>query len=355
MPAGKGSETLPAEEGNDAVMLAVLSSLGLPAPRDTDPRAILDAHDESHFPQWKHAHAVSLKEEKCGSPRQAECSLNYDLAQINASVLAIDATASAAENNAKHKHAREVCGSDNPKAVQDTGGWCYSEGSSVQVTAGGRVSGCNMTGLLNQCNESDVEYLLPEFHIVPDPVLVDAMEALIHILDGRNGPLGPTFSMADFGAGVGQLGHALKRRLPDVSYQGYDAGGNVEEFTKDFVKFADLTTPLSLPRAEWVYTSEVGEHIPNSLESEFIRNMHATNCRGVILSWAHVGQRGHAHINCHSTDYLTHVFEELGYRKNDELTMLLRGPQDLHDQRYAYWLAENFLVLERITKPQGCA
>jgi hypothetical protein len=61
---------------------------------------------------------------------------------------------------------------------------------------------------------------------------------------------------------------------------GFDGAGNVEEVTGGFVRFADLSLPLQMPRADWVVALEVGEHIPSAFEPTFVRNLHAHNCRG---------------------------------------------------------------------------
>ena len=40
---------------------------------------------------------------------------------------------------------------------------------------------------------------------------------------------------------------------------------------------------------------QVGEHIPHEHEYMFVRNLHAHNCRGLVLSWANLEQLGTAH------------------------------------------------------------
>ena len=132
----------------------------------------------------------------------------------------------------------------------------------------------------------------------------------------------------DLGAGVGQYGHALRRRDPRHRMRGYDGAGNVEERTSGAVTWFDLTLPtLQLPVADWVMSLEVGEHVPKEHEGTLIRNLHAHNRCGIILSWAHLGARGNAHVNTHSEGYLATIFEELGYRRSDAWTALARGKQ----------------------------
>ena len=68
-----------------------------------------------------------------------------------------------------------------------------------------------------------------------DESLAKAISKLLFI-DGE--------SVTDLGAGVGQTGHALRALLPKLDYRGYDGAGNVEEYTRGYVKFADLTVPM---------------------------------------------------------------------------------------------------------------
>ena len=105
-------------------------------------------------------------------------------------------------------------------------------------------------------------------------------------------------SISDFGAGQGQYGAKLQvTNSESFLYRGYDGAGDVEVYTQGFVKRFDLTIPLDLPVSDWLMTLEVGEHIPSSHEGMMIRNLHAHNCKGLILSWAQIGHGGHFHIN----------------------------------------------------------
>ena len=51
-----------------------------------------------------------------------------------------------------------------------------------------------------------------------------------------------------------------------------------------------------------------------------IRNIHVHNTKGIILSWAILGQNGHRHINNHSQKYVLNIFEQLGYVLDVNLT-----------------------------------
>ena len=161
-------------------------------------------------------------------------------------------------------------------------------------------------------------YYLPASHLRPDAVILSVVATIL------KQPNGGYLTLVDFGAGVGQYGRELEFINPGIHYRGYDGAGNCEEVTGHFVRWFDLTLPLSLRRADWLISLEVGEHISAANEMMVIRNLHSHNCRGVILSWAGLGQNGDGHVNNHRSEYLTEIFEALGYEHDQWLTELLR-------------------------------
>ena len=60
---------------------------------------------------------------------------------------------------------------------------------------------------------------------------------------------------------------------------------------------------------------EVGEHIPKEYEDIFINNLHNNNNKGIILSWAILGQGGFGHVNEQNNDYIKSKMSNLGYIK----------------------------------------
>ena len=146
---------------------------------------------------------------------------------------------------------------------------------------------------------------------------------LVRLLEGGQ-------SLNDFGAGVGEYGHELKAVNESIAWHGYDGAGNIEEYTSGFVRFFDLTIPLSLPRADWVLSLEVGEHISQQFEAQYIRNLDAHNCRGIIGSWAPPKQAGTGHINRRNKTYVLERFVELGYRVDEQLQTALVTARSHH-------------------------
>ena len=183
---------------------------------------------------------------------------------------------------------------------------------------------------------------LPLEHIPADAGLVQVL--LSRVLPTKSGGW---FTLNDFGAGVGQIGRELVAKEPGVRYRGYDGAGNVVERTGGFVKFFDLTMPLSLPRSDWLLSIEVGEHVPHEHEMTVVRNFHAHNRCGIILSWGALDQMGHNHVNNHDPAYVRTLFNELGYEVDAELMAAFKW-------RVQPWLRKNLFAFRRRDAPALC-
>jgi hypothetical protein len=92
--------------------------------------------------------------------------------------------------------------------------------------------------------------------------------------------------------------------------------------------------------------------------------VHALNCRGVVLSWASLGQPGTRHVNNHANEYVIELFESLGYRFHPFASYRMRenrpgreqGLPDAISTNHA-WLRHSLLVFERWTPledVEGC-
>jgi len=259
-----------------------------------------------------------------------DCQLDYNVSEIN--TLA-NAQSNSVEHNTNalksiHVQAREACmGTGKSSSALATGGWCYSKHKARIIES------------------PEGKWMLPRHHILADQGFTDTLATKILLKDDGS----CCRSLTDFGAGVGQFGHAIRAKFPDLEYHGYDGAGNVEEFTDQYVKFIDLTMPLSLKRTDWVISSEVGEHIPHRFEKQMLANIDAHNCEGVVLTWATLNQNGNWHINNHANGYLINIFEGIGYNYDNATTAGLR-----EGVGGSYWLKRSSMVFRRIKKPDGC-
>ena len=236
--------------------------------------------------------------------------------------------ADANESSLRTRHALQLQACRDHVEPMPSGAWCLQGHKSKHKSIWVR--------LYNNQTHNIRTFLLPGGHKRADVAVVNFLLAL---KNSSSWTLRPTVN--DFGAGVGQYGHALLNADQAFGYLGYDGAADVEQFTNGFIRWFDLTSPLSLPKADWVLSLEVGEHIPSSLEAVMIRNLHVHNCLGIILSWASPGQVGDWHINTHRQTYLLDVFRELGYHLNDPCTKHLRASSRTP------WLKKNLMVLER--------
>ena len=246
-----------------------------------------------------------------------------------------------------------------------SGAWCLPEGDDAKKTVS---------------LPHGQSYMLPVVHVLADAPIVIFLDRLLR---GCDDPAGrgamnltafaamapcvsiPRYSILDIGAGVGQYGHALLALDPAHRYSGVDGAGNVERLTNGFLRWANLASPeLSLPRADWVMSLEVGEHVPHAVEQHFVRNLHAHNCVGIVLSWSHPPYGGCGHVNNHHTPYIVALFAELGYVHDADASRLLRErhtrtkantiawrpkntPQHAGLGGPFYWFRESIYVLRR--------
>lgn len=251
---------------------------------------------------------------KCGCPKSAmpECPRGYLIEDVNGSaqvnfgseVMQRDVSNYMDLELMKRKHIAQVqCLTEVEEAgVTDTGGYCLGKGKL----------GGSMTLPFPDRNIQISSGHFPACRIY--------LNNLIQFIKNEK-----IQSLSDFGAGQGQYGVQLQKYFPEsFIYRGYDGAGDVEIFTQSFLSFFDLTIPLKLPLSDWVMSLEVGEHIPSHQEGMMIRNLHAHNCKGVILSWSVAGHGGHHHVNLHNNEYLIDIFSELGYEKNEESANLLK-------------------------------
>ena len=163
-------------------------------------------------------------------------------------------------------------------------------------------------------------------------------------------------TVADIGAGVGQLGAFLMQHNSSVQWRGFDGGHNVEHlhglnvslrnhsgYIVPKVCWIDASQPFRLrQRPDWVISIEVGEHIPKSREATFLDNL-VKNCRvGVILTWAIRAQLGYQHVNCHDNEYIINRMFERGMTYDERLSVLFRSTVNKLP-----WLANTIMVFKK--------
>jgi hypothetical protein len=85
----------------------------------------------------------------------------------------------------------------------------------------------------------------------------------------------------------------------------------------------------------------VGEHIPKNSEDTFIHNLHVNNVKGIILSWAIIGQGGDGHVNEQNNEYIKSKICNLGYKNDFETEIKLRNASSLS------WFKNTIMVFRK--------
>ena len=154
-------------------------------------------------------------------------------------------------------------------------------------------------------------------------------------------------SINEFGAGIGQYGTHLRRKYVEgFVYRGYDYAGDVERYSESFISYFDLGIPLNLPVADWLISFETGHLLAPHKEGMMIRNLHAHNCKGIILTWGTDGQTDLLRsTNLHDENYLIDIFLRLGYQNDLKETKRIRD--HWNPEKDGPWFHDSLLVLRR--------
>ena len=137
-------------------------------------------------------------------------------------------------------------------------------------------------------------------------------------------PKGQT--VIDIGAQNGEYVYALRNLGYNIV--GIDGTPNIEELTGGEIEehnLAEEIIPQYERNWEWGLFFEVGEHIPKEYEEQVLDNVAMLACRGLIITWAGIGQRGIKHFNCHTQVYIASEFAKRGWFVDEEDTVRLRS------------------------------
>lgn len=138
---------------------------------------------------------------------------------------------------------------------------------------------------------------------VYDPCLGNAIATFLESEDA--------FTLVDFGCGLGNYSQLFISK--GFSVEAYDGNPDTPFLTGGIGKVLDFGVPVDLGKQfDWVISLEVGEHLPKEFETIFIENLVRHCDKGIILSWAVVGQGGYGHFNCQNNDYVKDVMEHYG-------------------------------------------
>lgn len=156
---------------------------------------------------------------------------------------------------------------------------------------------------------------------------------------------GKNYNLLDFGCGSGAYLRYIKDKAENVSIYGVEpyaedhAGLKIENIVSK-----DLTEEFDLDAKGNLICLEVLEHIPADLESRAIDNIvkHCDNY--LVVSWAHIGQNGHGHINCKAIEDVVSLFESRGY------LFLHKESDEIRKAAWIGWLKTNLCVFKKPRK-----
>lgn len=200
------------------------------------------------------------------------------------------------------------------------------------------------------------------------------------VCGGLEDLFGANTSVGDFGAGLGHYGRCFYRistnvvhsnkksekddlinsykskmeaanlsKKPQVirTWKGYDGALNIEEISKGFIHYLDLSQEHDLKeRFDWVMSIEVGEHIPEKYERIFIQNLITHACKGLVLTWSSSSRSGHYHVNARTNEYIIDLVTKMGLKHDPE------AQQSLRDQATFAYLKASIMVFRVV--PQKC-
>jgi cyclopropane fatty-acyl-phospholipid synthase-like methyltransferase len=147
-------------------------------------------------------------------------------------------------------------------------------------------------------------------------------------------------SVVDLGCGMGDYVRTLLDH--QISAAGYDGNPDTPELSKGLCGVFDLSAPADLgKRYDWVVSLEVAEHIPKEYETHFVENLDRHNRKGIVLSWALVGQGGFGHFNCQNNDYVKDLLAQYGYINDLEAEEVIRS------EVHFTWFRDTLMVFRR--------
>ena len=153
------------------------------------------------------------------------------------------------------------------------------------------------------------------------------------------------FMVLDVGCGRGVYTKYLVDR--NIRCWGYDGNKYTPQLTAGLCQVADFSQYVDLGIYDWVFSIEVGEHIPKQFEDNFIFNLCNHAISGIILSWALPFQNGDGHVNCQTNEYVINKMKKYSFEIDWNSTDLLK--RFCAEYPYpCYWLKSTLMVFRKV-------
>lgn len=146
-------------------------------------------------------------------------------------------------------------------------------------------------------------------------------------------------SVKDFGCGSGAYVDYWNDR--GMWAVGYDGNPNTPYFSPHCY-VAELSCPMSVEPAECVVSLEVGEHIPEQFERNFIENLVLHAEKLLIVSWFPRKGEGIGHVNERSNEYVKEKICAANFEFMPEETEKLRNASTL------WWFKISVMAFKKV-------
>jgi hypothetical protein len=147
----------------------------------------------------------------------------------------------------------------------------------------------------------------------------------------------------DIGCGNGEYTKNFLRHKKNCI--GYDGSPLTPEITNGLCKVMDFSEIVDIGKFDLVLSLEVGEHIPQEYEQNFIDNICNASKQHIVLSWAIEGQGGDGHFNERNNDYVKAEMLKRGFVYQKRETHKLRGESTVP------WFENTIMVFEKTFEP----
>jgi len=106
------------------------------------------------------------------------------------------------------------------------------------------------------------------------------------------------------------------------------------------------TNATTLQPADFVWSFEVGEHIPIEKEAVFMDNLAGLASKILVLSWAAPGQHGQGHVNERDNFYIIQEMQKRGLTFDAEASLKLRN-EAVGENCCCIWFKNTLMVFNR--------
>ena len=156
-------------------------------------------------------------------------------------------------------------------------------------------------------------------------------------------------SVVELGCGIGNYARYMASRgfaWVDCS----DGNPTIARASRGLCKTRNLVQPQhDLPRGDFAYSLEVGEHIPRQFMTQYLDNLDRANRRGLVLSWSNsqcAKTGGGQHVNCLPINAVVAMMKARGYTVERTAQKSARASIS-KCPHHADWLASTLMVFSR--------